>query len=133
MAEKVSRWDCLRDSDGHFMAATEGGVDAVVEQYEGFAAFLDAAWGDVGAGEDAPVGSVPDAVTDGEAYPGRFCKHGHFAAMRVAVSEDDAIGADGWPVLCVFGGVADADAVDGESSVACGGVDAVSVKVQLHS
>ena len=115
------------------MAAAEGCVDAVVEQHERFAAFLDAAKGYIGADEDAPVGSVPDAVTDGETYSGGFREHGHFAAVRVAVSEDDAVRADGGPVLCVFGGVADADAVDGESAVACGGVDAVSVKLQLHS
>ena len=134
MGERLSlAFSVFCDFDCHFVVAAEGGIDAVVELHEWFAALLDAAGGDAGAGEDAAVGAVPDAVADGEAYAGLFHENWYFAAMYAAVPEGDAVSACRDAVPGVFGGVADAGVVDCEGAVAGDLVDTVSVKKYLHN
>ena len=49
--------------------------------------------------------------------------------MYLAVSEDDAVIADRWPMLCVLGGVADANAFNTECAVARYATNAMAIKV----
>lgn len=53
--------------------------------------------------------------------------------MDFTVSKCDAVDTKEHPVPSVFGGVVDSDAINGESIVACNSIDAVTVKVYMHS
>lgn len=112
-------------------------VDAVVEQDKCLATAFEAPRNDVIADDDATILTVEDAIADGEAGWGRGrhllrvkrLEHRDFPTVYLAVSEDDAVISDRWPMLCVLGGVADANAINMECAVARYATNAIAIKV----
>ena len=116
--QKKSRSGVLRDCDGDFVAAAQGGVDAVVELHEEDVTVLYAARDQMESNENAAVVHAKDAIPVNETYFGRFHEDGHFAPVLLTVADGNVVCPCRYSVLTMLCCVADVVSIDGECAIA---------------